>query len=588
MIEQQTPLVIDNENELDKEIQIKEVKKYNMKLNYDSFLLTIKICSDETINFYLKQNNKKSFSKYIHEYKYDEIIQALSLSKDIYNDIAKVFKYYDDAIMKGEVVLIKEKHIYKLKKKQNLNENEKEKEGESECCIDLFEEKLSNEDIFNELYNKIEELNLKNYKNEKLIKDLTKEKDEMKQEIERNNKCINDLMENNKKLEVLMNTLIEDNKELKNSIDSISIGGGSGCGSKSFFDGKNQNCPKPLAIKEDFEENPENLKFNRYLTKQNKSTGILSNFIVYTALSDKIDYLAYATLSEYNYSYIKIVRIKDKQIIRYLEGHNFKITVIRYYKNKSKDYLLSCDENKVSIVWDIQRNFDPIYVYQEKNYTGIIYDALLLFNINNANYLYLSNNNDTGNDFSKLYELKSNIQLIVNVYGTNLNCTYFNVPWSHKGKYYVIECCKNRLCITNIFEDETYANLTLNDLSTNYCGYIYEKNYLCVSSQIQDFNVVTIWDLLRKHIVSRFECKDNLRGGRELLIWNNKYMILGGKGCFLIYDLGKGEKKNVIYLENSENILYGIKNIKSDFLGECLVCSDNKNNIILFNIQKNN
>lgn len=584
MLEQQTPLMVNNENELDKEIKIKEVKKYNMNLNYDSFLLTIKINSDDTINFYLKQSNKKSFSKYIHEYKYEEIIQTLSLSKDIYDDITKVFKYYDDVIMKSEIILTKEKHIFKLKKKNN----EKEKEGESECCIDLFEEKLSNEDIFNELYNKIEELNLKNNKNEELIKNLTKERDKMKQEIERNKKCINDLMENNKKLEVLMNTLIEDNKELKNSIDSIGSGGGSGCGSKSFFDGKNENCPKPMAVKENFEENPDNLKFDRYLTKHNKSTGILSNFIVYTALKDKIDYLAYATLSEYNYSYIKIVRIKDKQIIRHLEGHNFKITVIRYYKNKSKDYLLSCDENKVSIVWDIQRDFDPIYVYQEKNYTGIIYDALLLFNINNANYLYLSNNNDTGNENSKLFELKSNIQLIVNVYGTNLNYTYFNVPWSHKGKYYVIECCKDRLSIHNIFEDEIYAILTLNDLSTNYCGYIYDVNYLCVSSQIQDFNVVTIWNLLQRHIEYRFECKDNLRGGRELLIWNNKYMILGGKGCFLIYDIGKREKVSVKYLENNENIIYGIKSIKSDIFGECLVCSDNKNNIILFNIPKNN
>ena len=118
MLEQQTPLMVDNEDELDKEIQIKEVKKYNMKLNYDSFLLTIKICSNETINFYLKQNNKKSFSKYIHEYKYDEIIQALSLSKDVYNDITKVFKYYDDAIMKSEIELTKEKDIFKLKKKK--------------------------------------------------------------------------------------------------------------------------------------------------------------------------------------------------------------------------------------------------------------------------------------------------------------------------------------------------------------------------------------------------------------------------------------------------------------------------------------
>ena len=582
MMEQQTPLMIDNENELDKEIKIKDFKKYNMKLDYDTFLLKIKICSDETINFYLKQTNIKSFNKYIHEYKYDEIMQALSLSRDIYNDITKVFKYYDDEIMRNEIVLIKEKNIFKLQKKKKNNINEKE--GESECCIDLFEEKLSNEDIFNELYNKIEEISLKNSKNEELIKELTKERGKLKQENEQNKIYINNLIDANKKMESMMNILIEDNKYLKNSLNELS----NNMGNKSFYDIKNQNCPKPMFFSEAFQENPENLKFNRYLTKKNKSTGILSNFTVYTGQSDRIDYLAYASLNEYNLSYIKIVRIKDKQIIRHLQGHNFKVTVLRYYKNNKKDYLLSCDENETCIIWDIQRDYNPIYVHQEINYTGIIYDSLLLFNIRDANYLYISNNNDTGNEFSKLYEFKQNIQFIVDIYGTNKNCTYYNIPWTHKDKYYIIECCKNKICITNIFEDQYYANLTLNDESTNYSGYIYEKNYLCLSSQIKGDNIITIWDLIKTQMRSRFECKNNLRGGREITPWNKNYLILGGRGCFLIYDIEKEEKKNVIYFENNENILYGIKNINSETLGECLVCSDNKNNIILFNIQKNN
>ena len=76
-----------------------------------------------------------------------------------------------------------------------------------------------------------------------------------------------------------------------------------------------------------------------------------------------------------------ILRIKDRKIIHYLKHHKTKVSVIRYFiQNKyNKEYLLSCDESRLVCCWDISTYdlIDSIYT----NYSGYIWDALILFNI---------------------------------------------------------------------------------------------------------------------------------------------------------------------------------------------------------------
>ena len=55
------------------------------------------------------------------------------------------------------------------------------------------------------------------------------------------------------------------------------------------------------------------------------------------------------------------------------------------------------------------------------------------------------------------------------------------IPWLYNNKYYIIECCWNKISINNIFEDENYSNLSKQPEGLHYCGYIYNNNYLCVS-----------------------------------------------------------------------------------------------------------
>ena len=87
--------------------------------------------------------------------------------------------------------------------------------------------------------------------------------------------------------------------------------------------------------------------------------------------------------------------IRNTQIIKSLKGHNAKTTVIRYFKKiKKEDYILSCDLNKKIIVWDIQNDFLKKIDFLETTYIGNIYDSLLLFDINNKDYILLSSGNN--------------------------------------------------------------------------------------------------------------------------------------------------------------------------------------------------
>ena len=111
------------------------------------------------------------------------------------------------------------------------------------------------------------------------------------------------------------------------------------------------------------------------------------------------------------------MRIKDKVKINSLEGHNNKVRVIRHFiKENKEEYIISCDENNIMIVWDIENNYNKKY---KKKVKEDIYDALLLFNIDEKDYIILGS--DKKGQYSKLYEMKENFELKKEVYGTNNN-----------------------------------------------------------------------------------------------------------------------------------------------------------------------
>ena len=77
------------------------------------------------------------------------------------------------------------------------------------------------------------------------------------------------------------------------------------------------------------------------LTNHHSNSGYLRQFVVYTSKIDNFEYLAYNNKSNFN---IDIIRINNKQLIRYLKGHKAKVSVLKYFMKNNQGYLLSCDE----------------------------------------------------------------------------------------------------------------------------------------------------------------------------------------------------------------------------------------------------
>ena len=154
------------------------------------------------------------------------------------------------------------------------------------------------------------------------------------------------------------------------------------------------------------------------------------------------------------------------------------------------------------------------------------------------------------------------------------------IPWLYKYKYDIIECCLYKISINNILEEECYANLNINPEGNHCCGYIYNDNYLCVSDY--DNNCIRIWDLVNKIIYK--EIKYDGSNGREIILWNNKYTIVGSWCCIVIINIEEGKMIKKIKLDNI--YVCGVKKMKINKLGECLIISEN-NYIKLYSIEKN-
>ncbi len=534
-----------------------ETKNYKLNLDNDTFLLTIETFPNENIDFKVKQINELSISYFYKKYSFEEILQKLYLYKEFNKNISNILKFIDASISQNKMILIKDKEKkIKLSLKRIIDLNE------IDCIIELDEIKLKNEELVQLLFNEMKEIKSKGIgkgDDQNVIITIN----QLKKELEQKNK---EKEEMKKKIDLL----IEENNKMKDNFEKYKK-----YVEEKLNDLKNKDINFFTEINnENFIQNPINLKYNEILTTNHSNAGKLSNFEVFTGSKDNIPYLVYHNENNFN---LEVMRLTDNTIVHFLKKHTGKVTVINYYKkNNDNEYLLSCDLNKLVVIWEIQNNFNIKSSIQEE-YVGVIWDAHLLLDLNNKDYILLSSGKKE--EFIKLYELKdNNCYFIKNIFGTKENSTNYMIPWFYNFKYYVINFY-NDISIHNIFENECYAKLTV-EKSSYFCGFIYNKNYLCANDRTN--NLLRIWDLINKNIVKEIKYDGEL--GREIIQWNNTYTIIACKYSVIIINLEKGEMISKISIKRC---IGGVKKIYLDRAGECLIVSDFNNTILLFRIMDN-
>ena len=563
-----------------KKIIIIESKEYKLNIDKGNYSLNLELNSDNKIIYKIKQENNNSFY-YYKEFNYDELIKTLLLPMQYYDNINKLFNFYDTAISKNKVTLSKTNIDNKVSMILLLKMTIGFDEIESKIIINEIKEINNNN---NDLNCKNDEITLLKKKNEELenkLNLLNKKNEELEAKINILMKKHEENDEFKSKIVNKINLLISENNISKNNLNENKTQKIEKIEEIKYQKEHEKIVQKPKIIEEikkinidnnnrvEFFSNPQNLGLKKYLSYHNCDSENVNAFEAFIGLKDYIEYIVYCEGS----SDLKVMIIKNKTIKYSLKKHRAKVNSIRYFiKDSKEEYLLSCDLNKLIIIWDIQNDYNIKYSIKME-LPDYIRDSLLLFNINTKDYILISN--EGKKEYTKLYELKENIPFIRNIYGTNENITYYLIPWIYNNKYYIIECCYEKISINNLLEDECYDNLDMPPEGNHYCGYLYNNNYLCVTNQNPGY--IRIWDLIKKEIIKEIKYDSNYIYG--IIPWNKKFSIVGCYNGFIVINI---EEKKVVKKFDIGSTLYCVKIIKTDEYGECLIVSNRYGNIILF------
>ena len=211
-----------------------------------------------------------------------------------------------------------------------------------------------------------------------------------------------------------------------------------------------------------FKKEPQSLKFKLNITETNNSSGWNDIFEIFISHKDNKEYLVSPNTYTKN---LDIFRLSDNKIIKNLEGHESDISTIRYFINKNSynfdEYLISADEDKKVIIWDIT---DTILNYKIKykidtKYENTIYSCLLIFPHNNVDNFIITSTNHKSNDneksSTKIYSL-NNGDLIKYINNSNSEYIYYLLSWYNKknNKYYIIQFSYKKIIINNLIEEE--------------------------------------------------------------------------------------------------------------------------------------
>jgi len=187
--------------------QLIDHKKYELHLEEDFYTLLIELYNN-VLSFKLNSHNL-SLNYYTKEYTYEDILNLLSLEKANYEDLKKIFIFFDKAIEDKKVNLSENKD----KKMMILEVKRVSDNKEFKCNLELNEAKIPNEEVIKLL---IEEIYL-------LRKDKKESKEIINNLIEKNKQNEEDikyLEDQIKKYEKLENSII---KKVDAKIENIKI-----------------------------------------------------------------------------------------------------------------------------------------------------------------------------------------------------------------------------------------------------------------------------------------------------------------------------------------------------------------------------
>ena len=529
--------------------------------NYKSQKLEMK--NKNNLYFYKEPNKTK---KYINNQRYDD------KNEDEKEETSQIYMNNNKDTRRKQ-----ENNIQRSIKRSNQRENEIKI---SSRYVNYKEEQKFDENEINP--------NLKNSKSIRFKKEqkgmiINNDDNNIENSIEENNDINDDEMNNNKlhdkkKGSENSNSNDEDNNSQKEKIPKIT------------YINKNPTELEEYTNKTKlvYTSAPIKLKYKKDICKTNTSCGWNDMFEVYISYKDNKGYLASPNCNTFN---IDIFSLEDNKKEVSLKGHKNSIRTIRYFFYKEKkeeneidhEYLISADDNKIVIVWDLLNNYDKKQKI-DTNYEDDIYSCAIFFNKNTErNYIVTSTystSSDITNSATKLYSLSTS-EFAYYIKGSNFDNIYYLLIWyNQKDKQnYLIQFSYKKILINNLEKgkDELYAKLVHEPENEHYSGYIFSKEnseFLCTTC----YNgFIHVWDLYSKKLVNIIDTKIIMC---HIIQWNEQFAIAADyeNNSFVIIDLDEKKVYNGIKAEHTMEVKCVKKIIHSEY-GESLLTSGRDNDI---------
>lgn len=524
---------------LDKPNPIKS-NSFNFNKDNTDYSLDIE-CGSNIINFKLESSN--SFYTYKNTLNITDIQNLLDLSSK--SDYEKIIKIFQNAIEKNELEIIDinkgNNLVLRIYRVLDIEKTSSDLEL-IKCMLDE-----------NKVMKKLQEMQEMNTKLKEINKALTEKNLEL---IKTNN----NLLEETEKLKNKNKILIEENIKLKKA-DNILVNNINNDNIVNI-DKKEQNSdPKQLKEKQDI------INTN---TNCNKC-----GFEVFTSIKDNIEYLASGNKKTFN---IDIVDLRSNILVKSLIGHKTDIFDLNYYLNNQREYLLSIDNN-IIILWDLISKNNGILLKIKIDRIESILSTLLLFNINNNNYIIASSFGLQ--EYTKIFNANDG-SFIKNISDTDKNKTCYMIYWDYNNNHYIIELCENKIEINDFIKNKKYATLSESPEDFHRDGFLYENYFLICSSSN---GYIRIWDLIKKSLNKVISVKKHNICG--ILLWNKNYVICAdcNYNSLDIVDIVKGKVEYAIKsTHDKKGKLKFIKKFTHMIYGECVLSSGKDNTIKLWTL----
>lgn len=325
---------------------------------------------------------------------------------------------------------------------------------------------------------------------------------------------------------------------------------------------------------------------------------LIDSFEAFISAKDKKPYIIYQNKNNYVLEVLKILKNKY-QLITQIEGHNGKLTSMKYYYNKNKniEYLISADYNGKIIITNITEE------YMKESTLNIHYDngkiacCLMLFQIDSdldiKNGLILISNKNSGGarEIPILeYILNENGKLIFsdNLPISSGNTSYI-IHWLNKKnkKDYIIDIGYKKIDIFNLTEKGVYASLhpPLIMETWYHCGLVYnddENNReLLYITSIQ--SNVFVFDLYSRENIKVINTSGKLDRLYNIIQWNSNYILVSNATTpdIKIIDIKQQKCVGNNYFRHEDDFRC-IKKIKHPKFGYCVLTGSDDYSIKLF------